>query len=197
MGNFCQPVRRRVLDKDTLEKANHQCYKATVIQQGRKFLTGIFSNPWSIFQSFCFFLFSCANFVTAFKFMGNQSTDLFVTQWITNRDKKKTKTKQKSACSKNSDQFWKGTTTSSPKEEKKSLLPAPQTHTHTQRRSRDYFKKLPNSSLNCDLDLRLQCTTLKSMCAAKFSMPNATFGKRVNKKKIKRFLPTGKPSIRC
>lgn len=89
----------------------------------------IFSNPWSIFQSFCFFLFSWANFVTAFKFMGNQSTDLFVTQWITNHDNKKT---QKSACSKNSDQFWKGTTTSSPKEEKESLLPAPQTHTHTE-----------------------------------------------------------------
>lgn len=110
--------------------------------------------------------------------MGNQSTDPFATQWITNHDNKKN---QKSACSKNSDQFWKEiTATSSPKEEKESLLPAPQTHTRTQRRSIDYFKKLPKSSLNHDLDLGLQCTTLKSMCAAKFSMPDATFGKGVH-----------------
>lgn len=127
---------------------------------------------------FIFLFFSWANFISAFKSMGNQSTDPFATQWIKNHDNKKT---QKSACSKNSDQFWKGTTpTSSPKEEKESLLPAPQTHTRTQRRSTDYFKKLPNSSLNHDLDLGLQCTILKSMCAAKFSMPDATFGKRVN-----------------
>lgn len=132
----------------------------------------IYFNP-AVFLSF----FPWANFVSAFRFWATSQ----LIPLLLNELKIIIIKNQKSACSKNSDQFWKGTTpTSSPKEEKELLLPAPQTHTRTQRRSRDYFKKLPNSSLNHDLDLGLQCTILKSMRAAKFSMPDATFGKKVN-----------------
>lgn len=178
LGNTCQPVRQRVWDKATLEKANHQCYKATVIQQGREFLHRNPHCTMILFQSFWFsfffFLFPWANFASAFRFLGNQSIGPLAAQWIKNHHHKK----QKSACSKNSDQFWKGITPTSSPKEKELLLPAPQTHTRTRRRSRHYFKKLSNSSQNHGLVLGLQCTILKSMCAAKFSMPDATFGKK-------------------